>query len=235
MNLVLLEAAELDGTRATVGGRRARHIAGIHRAEAGKRLRVGVLGGTIGTAVVATVSSETVVFEDVVLGEPPPAAVACVLALALPRPRVLHRVLGAAATFGIKRIFLFGSRRVEKSYWHSPVVTDASIREQLLAGLEQGCDTVLPVVEQHRLFRPFVEDVLAAAAGESLRLVADPSGAEPCPRGVSSTVTLAIGPEGGFVDYELELLASNGFRAVTLGERPLRVEQAVAVLLGRLF
>lgn len=235
MNLVLLEAAEIDGTRATVSGRRARHVAEIHRAEPGKRLRVGVLGGNAGTAVVASVSNEAVVFEDVELPDAPPPPVACTLALALPRPRVLHRVLGAGAAFGIKRILLFGSRRVEKSYWHSPVVAEGAIREQLLTGLEQGCDTILPVVEQHRLFRPFVEDVLAPASGESLRLVADPSGAEPCPRGVASPVTLAIGPEGGFVDYELDLLAANGFRAVTLGERPLRVEQAFAVLLGRLF
>ncbi len=235
MNLLLLDATEVDGSRATVGGRRARHVAEIHRAAPGKRLRVGVLGGTVGTAVVAAVSADAVVFEDVTLGDAPPPPVACTLALALPRPRVLHRVLGAAATFGIKRVFLFGSRRVEKSYWHSPVVAEAAIREQLVAGLEQGCDTILPVVEQHRLFRPFVEDVLVAAAGDSLRLVADPSGAEPCPRAVASPVTLAIGPEGGFVDYELDLLAAGGFRAVTLGERPLRVEQAFAVLLGRLF
>lgn len=235
MNLVLLEPGEIDGARAAVGGRRARHIAEIHRAEPGKRLRVGMLGGKVGTALVASVSTEAVLFEDVALAEEPPPPSPCTLAIALPRPRVLHRVLGAAATFGIKRVFLFGSRRVEKSYWHSPVVAEGAIREQLVAGLEQGCDTVLPVVEQHRLFRPFVEDVLAGAAGESLRLVADPSGAEPCPRGVPQPVTLAIGPEGGFVDHELELLAAAGFRAVTLGARPLRVEQAFAVLIGRLF
>lgn len=235
MNLVLLEPGEIHGTRATVAGRRARHIAEIHRASAGKSLRLGVLGGLVGTGVVTTVSKDEVVLDDVVLGEQPPPPVACTLALALPRPRVLHRVLGAAAAFGIKRIFLFGSRRVEKSYWQSPVVAADAVREQLVAGLEQGCDTVLPVVEQHRLFRPFVEDVLAGAAGESLRLVADPSGAEPCPRAVASPVTLAIGPEGGFVDYELDLLRANGFRAVTLGVRPLRVEHAFAVLLGRLF
>jgi len=234
MNLVLLEPGELDGARATIGGRRARHIAQIHRATAGKQLRVGVIDGSVGTGVVVSVSPERVVL-DVELGEAPPPPVPCTIALALPRPRVLHRVLGAAAAFGIKRIALFGSRRVEKSYWQSPVVSDDAIRAQLLEGLEQGCDTAVPVVSRHLRFRPFVEDELGLLASGSLALVADPSGAEPCPRANGAAVTLVVGPEGGFVDYELELLAAAGFRAVTLGVRPLRVENAFAVLLGRLF
>jgi len=234
MNLVLLEPGELGGGRATLGGRRARHIAEIHRATVGKRLRVGVIGGALGTGVVVSVQADAVVL-DVELDGPPPPPVPCILALALPRPRVLHRVLGAAAAFGLKRIALFGSRRVEKSYWQSPVLADEAIRAQLLEGLEQGGDTVLPMVTRHLRFRPFVEDELGALAAGSLALVADPSGAEPCPRADGAAVTLVVGPEGGFVDYELDLLRAAGFRAVTLGVRPLRVEHAFAALLGRLF
>ncbi|MFN2425965.1 MAG: 16S rRNA (uracil(1498)-N(3))-methyltransferase [Candidatus Binatia bacterium] len=234
MNLVLLEPGELNGTRAQVGGRRAGHIATIHRATVGKQLRVGVIGGKVGTGVVVSVSPDAVVL-DTQLEDAPPPPLACTLALALPRPRVLHRVLGAATAFGIKRIALFGSRRVEKSYWQSPVLGDESIRDQLIDGLEQSCDTMLPVVEKHLRFRPFVEDVLGTLAGDSLRLVADPGGAEPCPSAGGEAVTLVVGPEGGFVDYELGLLRTAGFRAVTLGVRPLRVEQAFAALVGRLF
>jgi RsmE family RNA methyltransferase len=234
MNLVLVEPEELDGARVRLGGRRARHIATIHRATVGKRLRVGVIGGAVGSGVVVSVSPEAVEL-DVELTDAPPPPMPCTLVLALPRPRVLHRVLGAAATFGIKRIALISSRRVEKSYWHSPVVADESIREQLLDGLEQGCDTVVPVVSKHQRFRPFVEDELHALAAGSLALVAEASGAEPCPRSDGRAVTLVVGPEGGFVDYELELLRTAGLRAVSLGTRPLRVEQAFAALLGRLF
>jgi RsmE family RNA methyltransferase len=234
VNLVLVEPAELDGNRAVLGGRRARHIAEIHRAEEGRTLRVGVIGGNIGTAVVVHVSPEEVVL-DVALTDAPPPPVPCTLAIALPRPRVLHRVLGAAAAFGIKRIALFGSQRVEKSYWHSPVVADHSIRTQLLEGLEQGGDTILPEIEKHLRFRPFVEDRLTELARGTLALVADASGAEPCPRANGHDVTLVVGPEGGLVDFELELLGAAGLRRVTLGTRPLRVEHAFAMLLGRLF
>lgn len=241
MNLILLEPGELSGARATLFGRRALHIRAVHRAVAGQRLRVGVLGGQIGQAEVAAIDDESVVL-DVELGQDPPPPVACTLVLALPRPRVLHRVLGCAAAFGIKRIALFGSRRVEKSYWQSPVLGEDSVRRCLLEGLEQAGDTMLPLVSRHLRFRPFVEDELgalasapAASSDDPLKLVADAAGARPCPRADGRAVTLVVGPEGGLIDFELDLLATAGFEAVSLGARPLRVEHAFAALLGRLF
>lgn len=235
MNLVLLEPGEVDGAAATLGGRRAQHIATIHRATVGKILKVGVLGGAVGRATVATVGRDRVALEDIVLDASPPAPVACTLILALPRPRVLGRVLAAAATFGIKRVVLLGSNRVEKSYWQSPMVGEDAVREALLLGLEQAGDTVLPLVEKRPRFRPYVEDELAHQTENALALVAHPDGAAPCPSAGDQRVLLAVGPEGGFVDFEVGLLAGAGFAPVTLGERPLRVEHAVFALLGRLF
>jgi len=47
--------------------------------------------------------------------------------------------------------------------------------------------------------------------------------------GVHSAVELLIGPEGGFDDHELDLLAGHGVLAVGLGPRILRTETAGAV------
>ena len=234
MNLVLLEPSELEGSRARVGGRRAKHIATVHRAVVGKRLRVGVVDGMIGSGEVLSVSADEVLL-DVELTAAAPPPLPCTLALALPRPKVLRRVLAAASAFGVKRIVVFGANRVEKSYWQSPMLADNVLREELVVGLEQGGDTVMPVVEMQRRFRPFVEDRLAQLAAGTLALVAHPGGSEACPCGVGQAVTLVVGPEGGFIDFELELMREAGLVRVSLGSRPLRVEHAVAALLGRLF
>lgn len=234
MNLLLLEPHELDGSRARVHGRRAAHLALVHRAEKGRRLRVGVVGGRIGFGVVVDADCDSAGLEvELTLDPPPPLP--CTLVLALARPKVMRRLLAAVAAFGVKRVVLIGAERVEKSYWQSPLLQEAAVREQLLLGLEQGCDTAVPVVMQRRRLRPFVEDELPALAAAGAALVAHPAADACCPRAVVGPVTLAVGPEGGFNPFEIALFEAAGLRAVSLSPRPLRVEHAVAALLGRLF
>jgi RsmE family RNA methyltransferase len=52
---------------------------------------------------------------------------------------------------------------------------------------------------------------------------------------VQKPVTLAIGPEGGYIPYEIEQFVVLGFMPVSLGERILNVETAVPALIARLF
>ena len=92
---------------------------------------------------------------------------------------------------------------------------------------------VVPSVTMHRRFRPFVEDELPALAGASHRLVAH-AAAHVSHVPAEGEVTLAIGPEGGWVPFELDLLGDHGFRPWSLGPRVLRVETAVVAALGRL-
>jgi RsmE family RNA methyltransferase len=124
---------------------------------------------------------------------------------------------------------------VEKSYWKSPRLTDENLLLQRVLGAEQARDTVLPSIERKRLFRPFVEEELTAIANDTLALVAHPHTSAMCPRDVRRAVTLVVGPEGGFIEQEIASLQRIGFEAVSLGERILRVETAVAALVARLF
>jgi RsmE family RNA methyltransferase len=206
----------------------------VHRAAVGDALVVGKLNGRIGTGEVTRLD-DTALEMRVALDREPPPPLPVTLVLALPRPKVLNRVVASATSLGVKRIALVNAWRVEKSYWKSPKLSDENLLLQRVLGLEQAKDTILPSIELHRLFRPFVENELPAVANGTLAIVAHPLGARACPRGVTSPVTLAIGPEGGFIAPEIASLERAGFESVTLGERILRVETAVAALLARLF
>jgi RsmE family RNA methyltransferase len=234
VNLLLFDDLRVDDAgRLAVTGRQLRHLIGTLKPALGDSIRIGRIDGKLGTGVVVSLSSEKAILE-VHLDREPPSAPALKLILALPRPKVLGRILQAVAALGIKELYLINSYRVEKSYWQTPRLRDEAIREALWLGLEQGCDTGMPRVYQHKLFRPFAEDQLPALAAGSLALVAHPLAAESCPRRPGQAITLAIGPEGGFIHYEINKLAEAGFSPVTLGPRILRVETALPFLLGRL-
>jgi RsmE family RNA methyltransferase len=235
MNLLLLDDGDLgpDGT-ARLTGRRALHVATVLRAAPGERIQVGRIGGLLGEAEVLAVSRDAVLLA-VALDRPPPPPSPVSLLLALPRPKILRKVLQAAAAMGVKRLALVGSYRVEKSYFGSPLLAPAAIRGELLLGLEQGRDTVLPEVTLDRFFKPFVEDRLDAALPSAARLLAHPSAAPPIEQLApgSSDAVIAIGPEGGWTPYEVGALCERGFAPFTMGPRALRVDQAVPFAVGQ--
>ncbi len=219
-------------SRVRLTGRRLRHVIDVHRAAAGDELTVGVAGGRVGRGRVLSLDAEALEME-VTLDRDPPAPLPLTLILALPRPKVLNRVIAGVASLGVKRVYLVNAWRVEKSYWKSPRLDH--LRDQLILGLEQAKDTILPTIELRRLFRPFVEDELPSVARDTRALVAHPGASRECPRDVRSPITLAIGPEGGFIAEEIASLERVGFEPVSLGPRVLRVETAVAATVGRLF
>ena len=156
-------------------------------------------------------------------------------ALQLNDLRGAFRVLQTVSSMGLPRLGLLNSYRVEKSFWQTPFLEPAAIHEQLILGLEQARDTVLPEVIIEKRFKPFIEDQLPALAAGTLGLVGHPGDYPACPRAVEQAVTLAIGPEGGWIPYEVEKLQEAGLQPVQLGSRILRVETAVTALLARLF
>jgi RsmE family RNA methyltransferase len=220
--------------RVRLSGRRLKHVLEVHRASLGDELRVGVQGGRIGTGSV-TLLTQSVIEMDVRLEGQPPAKLPLTLILALPRPKVLRRVLRSVSAMGVMRIILLNSHRVDKSYWQTPFLNEERVKEQLVLGLEQARDTVFPEVLLRPLFKPFVEDELPDIMEGTLPLAAHPGASAPCPRDVKRATTLAVGPEGGFLPYEIDKLASYGFMPVSIGERILSVETAVPALISKLF
>jgi RsmE family RNA methyltransferase len=235
MNLVLLLPEDLlapDHARLT--GRRLQHVREIHRAAVGEDLTVGLLGGKMGKGRVLRLDDEGLELALALDQEPPPK-LPLTLIIAVPRPKVLNRVVAAASSLGAARLVLVNAWKVEKAYWASPRMQPESLREQLLLGLEQARDTVLPELQLARLFRPFVEDELPALLVGGTGLLAHPGSGEDAPKVLVAPVTLAIGPEGGWIEAEVQSLLKAGLRPLDLGPRILRTETALATLVGRLF
>ena len=235
MNLLLLEDADfIAADRVVLRDRRLVHMQEVHRAAVGDSLRVGRIGGLMGNAQLLRLEASEAELQ-VSFDQPPPAKLPLTLLLALPRPKMLRRVLQTVAAMGVPKVVLLNSYRVEKSFWQTPFLEPEAIREQLILGLEQARDTVLPEIIIEKRFKPFVEDRLPALVEGTLGLVGHPGDYPACPRGLDEAVTLAIGPEGGWIPYEIDLLAKAGLQPVQLGARILRVETAVTALLARLF
>jgi len=234
VNLILL--FERDYTTAEtvrIHDKRLQHVVNVLRSHVGDELNVGLLNGPIGRGTISRLTVDALEMA-VVFDREAPAPLPLTLILALPRPKMLRRVLFSAASMGIKKLYLINASRVEKSFWKSPLLREERLQEQLLLGLEQAGDTRMPEIFLRPLFKPFVEDELPGISRGTLALVAHPSAEQPCPRDVNRQITLAIGPEGGFIPYEIARLASTGFIPVSIGSRTLRVETVVPALLSRL-
>ncbi len=232
MNLLLLLPDELsaDGT-ARLGGERLRHLREVLGVAPGRTVRAGVLGGKVGTAEVLALGTEEAVLRCL-FDRPPPLRPGVDLVLAVPRPKALRRVLAAAASLGVDRLVILAAARVEKSYLDSPVLRPERLRKHLLDGLEQAQDTVLPEVHIEVRFRPFVEDRMETLLGPAERWLLHPGDDGPPHPSPAGRLTLAIGPEGGWVPFERTLLEARGFRLLGFGPRTLRTETVVPFALG---
>jgi len=234
VNLLLVDPAELTGdATCTLRDRRAQHLRTVLGAAVGSQVRAGVIGGGIGRAELLA-DDGTAITLRLTLTEPAPAPLPIELVLAIPRPKVLTRVIEAAAAFGVARIELTNAWRVDKSYLHSPSLEPDALAHAARLGAEQGGTTWLPEIAVHRRLMTLLD---ARWPGPpAVKLVAHP-GAPPIETAVMgppAPLALAIGPEGGWIARELDTFIDRGFSPVSLGAQILRVETAVAAALGQL-
>ena len=234
VNLILVEASEVSATGvAWVGGARAAHLRNVLKVAIGHQVRIGMIDGMQGIGTVTHDDGGAIALQCVLEVELPRPRVD--LLLAMPRPKVLRRLWAQLAALGVGRIILTNASRVERNYFDTHVLTPECYRPLLVEGLQQARDTHLPRVSVHRQFRVLVEDELDALAPHTARLVADPSGeaaVDAALAGCETRVLLALGPEGGWNAFELELLDAHGFRRVGLGPRTLRSDTACIALLS---
>ncbi len=233
MNILLLQPDDWQGEeRVVLRDRRAVHIREVLRAAVGDTIRVGLVGGLCGAGVIEALDPGAVRLR-VALAEPPPPRHRFEIVLALPRPKMLRRILRQCAEFGVQNLHLINSARVEKSYWQSPLLQPARVQEALLMGLERSRDTLLPGIQLHKRFRPFVEDQLPALCAGRPCWITDMGAPLSLAEAPPVPAVVMIGPEGGFVPFEVALAEASGARRVGLGSRILSVDTAFTSVLAQ--
>ena len=228
MNYLLFHPNEIDsGGRIILRGRRAVHVSTVLKGKEGDFLRACVARHGRGEAEVLRVAEREVTLRFSLLEKPPVPQID--LVLAVPRPKVLSRCLSLAASLGTRKIHLVNAWRVEKSYFQSPKLETEAMNAAAGLGCEQGGEPWLPEISVSREFMGFVNEVLPGLPRN--RVVAHPKKGN---RVVSAykpePVVFAIGPEGGWIEREIETLELNGFIPCEFGLPTLRVEPAIAAL-----
>jgi 16S rRNA (uracil1498-N3)-methyltransferase len=237
MNLILFERSEVgDDGRVKATGVRARHLIHVLKVPSGHQVRVGIVDGPIGVGTVTLVGPESVTL-DCTFDATVPDRPRVDLLLALPRPKVLRRLWAQLSAIGVGQVILTNAEKVERDYFDSRIMDEEGFRPLLIEGLQQARDTRLPKVSIHKRLTVLVEDDLDGLFPEGRRLVGHPDGSGSRPgsgesfrsllsSAASERVLLAIGPEGGWNDFELALLERHRFVRVGMGSRTLATTTA---------
>ena len=234
MNIVLLDPRQGPNEVWSISAQRqVQHLHTHVGIQVGDTLKVGIRGGKRYLTEVVEVREQWIQVKAL-HEEAVPKKLPVTLIVALPRPKVLRRLIMDSVTLGVEKIILLHSYRVDKSYWQTPFLQQ--LDQYVTLGLEQAGDTIAPEIQLYKRFKPFVEDVLPSLiSADCPAYVAHPYTEQAMPHAIQHPCSIVIGPEGGFIPYEIDLLEKNGCQARHLGNRIIRTETVIAYVLGRLF
>ncbi len=246
MNILLLPQNAIKNDQAIITDIvQCQHVSHILKSNVGDSIKVGQLGTNIGTALISQLTDKKIVLTNFKLTQLPPNKLNLTVILALPRPKVLRRLIMDMTAMGVKHIILINSYKTQKSYWQSPMLN--RFDEFVLEGLQQGVDTIPPKIELKKRFKPFVEDELPLLmsqfndSGDDVAAIlthpyAKNSWYDFFSKAIKQDISLpnivVIGAEGGWTDYEVDLLTKHGCMPVALGQRILRTEAFVNNMVG---
>lgn len=217
-------ADEVSGGRAALTGTHAEHLARVLRARVGEEFDI-VANGVLHRGRIATIADTRVEFE---LGEEIPgeaAPIQLTLFLAIFKFDRMEWAIEKCTELGVARIAPLITRRSDSRLVSASVKRVERWRRIALQASEQSrrtsppeiCD---PIKLREALALP-AELKMVLSEGEKqfhLRDIAYPEDAD--------RILLAIGPEGGWTEEELELFQKTGWISVTLGSTILRAETA---------
>ncbi len=237
MNIIILTNADkLSAINYYVTDERFLHLKKILKAKINDVIEVGILNGPTGRARIKELSDNSALLEIVEHNSIKEKLFQIDLICALPRPQTLKKVLSTCASMGVEHLYLIRSEKVEKSYFHSPLLEENNYTSYLIEGLSQGKRTILPKISIHSRFKKFFEDEFINSKYQ-INLLAHPNAdsyLDKTPIRNFSKIVLATGPEGGWNDFEINFMKEKGFINYKLSDSILRVENAVTAAMAQI-
>lgn len=185
-------------------------------------------GKSIGVISELTAKSCRLSLGDIVPGE----AQWFNLIVGLSRPQTTKKVLEHASTFGARRFHFFKAALSEKSYLDSKIFSHKAYEEYLFAGLSQAViyarrpefqlDKYNPAEQYKNQPQKFILDLNAEKSFLEAKIDWD------------LPITLAIGPERGWIEEDLTHFHQAGFTSIKISSSILRVEHAIYSAISQL-
>jgi 16S rRNA (uracil1498-N3)-methyltransferase len=214
-------ADHVSGNRAVLTGAHADHLVRVLRARIGQEFDI-VANGIVRKGVIVALADSLVDFE---LGEEipgQPTAIQLTLLLAIFKFDRMEWAIEKCTELGVTRIVPVVARRTD-----SHLVAAAAKRVERWRRL-----AVQASEQSRRASPPEIGDPIklreAAALPGGLKVVLSEAEEQSQLRDIQpiGEVLLAVGPEGGWTEDELELLQKNGWLSASLGPTILRAETA---------
>ncbi len=226
MNIILFEKDERTFLK---DDDRYQHLKKVLRAKEGSTFKGGIINGMSGIATVSSFDEKSLSF-TFVEEKDASSLYPITLVLAEVRPICMRRILRELVSLGVGKLILVISDLGEKSYSSASLYTTDEYKEIMIDGAMQSGFTGVPDVT----FASSVEEALRVA-GDGQKLLLDPK------KGIDnlsefafneSDTILAIGPERGWSDREVDLFLKDGYVPLLMGKRILRTETAVVTALS---
>lgn len=249
MNCILINPNQIQDQQFAIINNQAQiaHLIQVLKVTHNDWIKIAVLNQGMGRARVWRMEQDQIVLQLQDL-TPPPKKLDLTVILALPRPKVLRRLILDMTAMGVQNIILVNSIRTEKSYWQSPLLQ--KMDDFVAEGLQQAMDCVAPKIVCKQRLKPFVEDELPNLIDRTCQktaVIAHPYAAQTWQAFLYRSNDqdnqadkiranlpnlICIGAEGGWIDYEVDLFQKHGCQAVSFGHRILRTEAMVNAWLG---
>lgn len=245
--------SQMMGDRAFMSDEAAHHLGRVLRAEKGQLYELSD-GVRVRLARIESVTRDRVEFVllDEVPAEPP--QVETTLLLSIVKFDAFEWAIEKATELGVSRIVPLAASRSEKALVAAAAKRAARWKKILLEASQQSRRLRLPVLEgaarpaeafakagglrillSERPDAPGLKNVLAESDSRAAAKATQglgPGGQDGSQHATPPRLTLAIGPEGGWTDAELEAARKAGFREASMGKLILRAETAVITALA---